>query len=77
MSGPKEFKILLDNNSSTFFGGQKVGGFVHIENVSRLDDIKGKLSRLGRVRPTGILPRLKSSRNESSIELGKLYPIFE
>ena len=44
MSGPKEFKILLDNNSSTFFGGQKVGGFVHIENVSRLDDIKGKLS---------------------------------
>ena len=47
MSGPKEFKILLDNNSSTFFGGQKVGGFVHIENVSRLDDIKGKLSWAG------------------------------
>jgi len=41
MSGPKVFKILLDNNSSAFFGGQNVGGVVHIENVSTLEDIKG------------------------------------
>ena len=41
MSGPKEFKILLDSDVSSFFGGQNVGGLVRIENVSRLDDIKG------------------------------------